>query len=54
MDPQTRYWDQTKALKDPTVIRVRGVHGVAVGVRGWALGATDPTDGERLLEEREQ
>jgi len=33
MDPQTEYWDQTKALKDTDLIRVRGVHGVRWAVR---------------------
>src|SRR5262249_10361206 len=33
MDPQTEYWDQTKALKDTDLIRVRGVHGVQWAVR---------------------
>jgi putative ABC transport system permease protein len=32
MDPQTEYWDQTKALKDTDLTRVRGVRGV-----GWAV-----------------
>src|SRR5215813_9940506 len=32
MDPQTEYWDQTKALKDTDLSRVRGVPGV-----GWAV-----------------
>src|SRR5258708_17604175 len=32
MDPQTEYWDQTKALKDTDLTRVRGVPGV-----GWAV-----------------
>jgi putative ABC transport system permease protein len=32
MDPQTEYWDQTKALKDTDLTRVRGVAGV-----GWAV-----------------
>jgi putative ABC transport system permease protein len=33
MDPLTEYWDQTKALKDTDLIRVRGVHGVEWPVR---------------------
>jgi putative ABC transport system permease protein len=33
MDPQTEYWDQTKALKDTDLTRVRGVRGVAWAVR---------------------
>jgi putative ABC transport system permease protein len=33
MDPQTEYWDQTKALKDTDLTRVRGVPGVAWAVR---------------------
>src|SRR5262249_35407005 len=32
MDPKTEYWEQTKALKDTDLTRVRGVPGVA-----WAL-----------------
>ena len=32
MDPKTEYWDQTKALKDTDLTRVRGVQGV-----GWAV-----------------
>ena len=31
MDPKTEYWEQTKALKDTDLTRVRGVPGVAVG-----------------------
>ena len=33
MDPQTEYWDQTKALKDTDLTRVRGVNGVDWAVR---------------------
>ncbi len=33
MDPQTRYWEQTKALKDTDLTRVRGVSGVQWAVR---------------------
>src|SRR5262245_44192737 len=33
MDPQTEYWDQTKALKDTALTRVRGVPGVQWAVR---------------------
>jgi putative ABC transport system permease protein len=33
MDPQTEYWEQTKALKDTDLTRVRGVPGVAWAVR---------------------
>lgn len=33
MDPQTEYWDQTKALKDTDLTRVRGVPGLAWAVR---------------------
>jgi putative ABC transport system permease protein len=33
MDPQTEYWDQTKALKDTDLTRVRGVSGVQWAVR---------------------
>src|SRR5499426_2335801 len=33
MDPQTEYWEQTKALKDTDLTRVRGVHGVQWAVR---------------------
>src|SRR2546430_150758 len=33
MDPKTEYWDQTKALKDTDLTRVRGVTGVAWAVR---------------------
>jgi len=33
MDPRTEYWDQTKALKDTDLIRVRGVDGVQWAVR---------------------
>jgi putative ABC transport system permease protein len=33
MDPKTEYWDQTKALKDTDLTRVRGVSGVAWAVR---------------------
>src|SRR5215831_9020956 len=33
MDPKTEYWDQTKALKDTDLLRVRGVPGVASAVR---------------------
>ncbi len=32
MDPKTEYWDQTKALKDTDLTRIRGVPGV-----GWAV-----------------
>jgi putative ABC transport system permease protein len=33
MDPHTEYWEQTKALKDTDVTRVRGVQGVQWAVR---------------------
>jgi putative ABC transport system permease protein len=33
MDPQTEYWEQTKALKDTDLTRVRGVTGVEWAVR---------------------
>src|SRR6516225_8430580 len=33
MDPQTEYWDQTKALKDTDLTRVRGVAGVKWAVK---------------------
>jgi putative ABC transport system permease protein len=33
MDPQTEYWEQTKALKDTDLTRVRGVPGVEWAVR---------------------
>src|SRR5262245_28556547 len=33
MDPQTEYWEQTKALKDTDLTRVRGVPGVLWAVR---------------------
>jgi putative ABC transport system permease protein len=33
MDPKTEYWEQTKALKDTDLTRVRGVEGVAWAVR---------------------
>jgi putative ABC transport system permease protein len=33
MDPQTEYWEQTKALKDTDLTRVRGVPGVQWAVR---------------------
>ncbi len=33
MDPQTEYWEQTKALKDTDLTRVRGVSGVEWAVR---------------------
>jgi putative ABC transport system permease protein len=33
MDPQTEYWEQTKALKDTDLTRVRGVAGVQWAVR---------------------
>ena len=33
MDPQTKYFDETKPLKDTDLTRVRGVEGVAWGVR---------------------
>ena len=33
MDPQTEYWEQTKALKDTDLTRVRGVSGVQWAVR---------------------
>src|SRR5215813_5992854 len=33
MDPQTEYFEQTKALKDTDLTRVRGVPGVAWAVR---------------------
>jgi len=33
MDPQTEYWEQTKALKDTDLTRVRGVDGVHWAVR---------------------
>jgi putative ABC transport system permease protein len=33
MDPQTQYWEQTKALKDTDLARVRGVSGVRWAVR---------------------
>ena len=32
MDPQTEYWEQTKALKDTDLTRVRGVPGVRADV----------------------
>jgi len=31
MDPKTEYWDQTKALKDTDLTRVRGGYGGGVG-----------------------
>jgi putative ABC transport system permease protein len=33
MDPKTEYWEQTKALKDTDLTRVRGVEGVEWAVR---------------------
>ena len=33
MDPKTEYFEQTKALKDTDLLRVRGVQGVAWAVR---------------------
>jgi putative ABC transport system permease protein len=33
MDPQTEYWEQTKAMKDTDLTRVRGVPGVEWAVR---------------------
>ena len=33
MDPKTRYFDETKAMKDTDLTRVRGVDGVAYAVR---------------------
>jgi len=33
MDPRTEYWEQTKALKDTDLTRVRGVEGVQWAVR---------------------
>jgi putative ABC transport system permease protein len=33
MDPRTEYWEQTKALKDTDLLRVRGVPGVQWAVR---------------------
>ena len=33
MDPKTEYWEQTKALKDTDLTRVRGIPGVAWAVR---------------------
>ena len=33
MDPQTEYWDQTKALKDTDLTRIRGVAGVKWAVK---------------------
>ena len=33
MDPRTEYWEQTKALKDTDLTRVRGVPGVQWAVR---------------------
>src|SRR5215831_13844343 len=33
MDPETEYWEQTKALKDTDLTRVRGVGGVEWAVR---------------------
>jgi putative ABC transport system permease protein len=33
MDPQTEYWEQTKALKDTDLTRVRGVQGVKWAVK---------------------
>jgi hypothetical protein len=33
MDPKTEYWEQTKALKDTDLTRVRGVPGVQWAVR---------------------
>jgi len=33
MDPRTEYWEQTKALKDTDLTRVRGVAGVQWAVR---------------------
>jgi putative ABC transport system permease protein len=33
MDPKTEYWDQTKAMKDTDLMRVRGVNGVEWAVR---------------------
>src|SRR5215471_12242572 len=33
MDPETEYWEQTKALKDTDLTRVRGVDGVQWAVR---------------------
>ena len=33
MDPKTEYFEQTKALKDTDLLRIRGVDGVAWAVR---------------------
>src|SRR5262249_33067506 len=44
MDPKTEYWDQTKALKDTDLTRVRGVPGVA-----WAVRLFKGNPGARTL-----
>jgi putative ABC transport system permease protein len=43
MDPKTEYWDQTKALKDTDLTRVRGVPGVAWAVRLFKGGPVAKT-----------
>ena len=43
MDPKTEYFDQTKALKDTDVNRVRGVEGVQGGGDGGGGGAARGT-----------
>ena len=45
MDPKTEYWEQTKALKDTDLTRVRGVPGV-----GWAVRLFKGSPVARTLE----
>jgi putative ABC transport system permease protein len=47
MDPKTEYWEQTKALKDTDLSRVRGVPGVQ-----WAVRLFKGTPVARTLEGR--
>jgi putative ABC transport system permease protein len=43
MDPKTEYWEQTKALKDTDLLRVRGVPGVQWAVRHFKGNPTART-----------
>jgi putative ABC transport system permease protein len=48
MDPQTKYFEETKALKDTDLLRVRGVPGVAWAVRLFKGGPVARTSAGRF------
>ena len=50
MDPKTEYFEQTKALKDTDLLRVRGVDGVAWAVRLFKGNPVAKKLGEQVRE----